>query len=41
MSLFISHLLKERDFKRDFKATLVKQSLGVTLFSDGCRAYRR
>ena len=23
------------------KATLVKQSLGVTLFSDGCRAYRR
>ena len=41
MSLFISHLLKERERERDFKATLVKQSLGVTLFSDGCRAYRR
>ena len=38
-SLYFS--LIERDFKRDFKATLVKQSLGVTLFSDGCRAYRR
>ena len=47
-SLFLFYLRerKKRERRRvrarmRIKATLVKQSLGVTLFSDGCRAYRR